>query len=197
MHPYQRSLSSSNTARDRHVGARSGARECACPWQLANENRRTSAVRRSDLDETHCVSDEQVVRRDALALLIVVAPSLLLGAVLTISLFGAYFGLSLLLVTVPPAAIAWRARTAPSDSVRLGRFAIASALVAGALTLATIASRPSSRTRSRSALRTRAGRSGGHLESVGPFDELDGHDEADGEGDGVEAVVDEPVGVAA
>jgi hypothetical protein len=73
------------------------------------------------------------------ALLIVVAPFLLLGAVLTISLIGAYFGLPLLLVTVPPAMVAWRVRTAPSDSVQLGRFAIASTLVASALTLTTIA----------------------------------------------------------
>ena len=46
-------------------------------------------------------------------------------------------------------------------------------------------------------LRTRAGRSGGHLESVCPLDQLDGDDEADSEGDRVESVVDEPVGVAA
>lgn len=85
------------------------------------------------------MSDEQLVRQAALALLIVVAPFLLLGAVLTISLFGAYFGLPLLLVTVPPTAIAWRVRTAPSDRVRLRRFAIASTLVASALTLTTIA----------------------------------------------------------
>ena len=85
------------------------------------------------------MSDEQLVRRAALGLLIVVAPFLLLGVVLTISLFGAYFGLPLLLVTVPPAVIAWRVRNAPSDSVRLGRFAIASALVAAALTLTIIA----------------------------------------------------------
>lgn len=85
------------------------------------------------------MSDEQAVRRAALALLIVVAPFLLLGAVLTISLIGAYFGLPLLLVTVPPAMVAWRVRTAPSDSVQLGRFAIASTLVASALTLTTIA----------------------------------------------------------
>ena len=85
------------------------------------------------------MSDEQLVRRAALGLLIVVAPFLLLGVVLTISLFGAYFGLPLLLVAVPPAVIAWRVRAAPSDSVRLGRFAIASALVAVALTFTTIA----------------------------------------------------------
>jgi hypothetical protein len=85
------------------------------------------------------VSDEQVVRRAALALLIVVAPFLLLGTVLTVSLFGAVFGLPLLLVTVPPALIAWRVRTTPSDSMRLWRFTIASAIVAGALTLATVA----------------------------------------------------------
>jgi hypothetical protein len=46
-------------------------------------------------------------------------------------------------------------------------------------------------------LRARAGRSGGHLESVGPFDELDRDDESDREGDRVEAMVDESVGVAA
>jgi hypothetical protein len=85
------------------------------------------------------VSDEQVVRRAALSLLIVVAPFLLLGAVLTISLFGAIFGLPLLLVTVPPAIVAWRVRTAPSDGMRLGRFAFASALVASALTVAIVA----------------------------------------------------------
>lgn len=85
------------------------------------------------------MSDEEVVRRAALALLIVVAPFLLLGTLLTISLFGAFFGLPLLLGTVPPAVIAWRVRTGPSDSVRRGRFAIASALVASALTLAIIA----------------------------------------------------------
>jgi hypothetical protein len=84
------------------------------------------------------VSDEQAVRRTALALLIVVAPFLLLGAVLTISLFGAIFGLPLLLVTVPPALTAWRVRTAPSDNIRLRRFAIASAIVAGVITLAIV-----------------------------------------------------------
>lgn len=84
------------------------------------------------------MSDEQAVRRAALALLIVVAPLLLLGAVLTISLFGAVFGLPLLLVMVPPALIAWQVRTAPSDSMRLGGFAFASALVAGALTFAIV-----------------------------------------------------------
>lgn len=85
------------------------------------------------------MSDEQLARRAALALLIVVAPFLLLGAVLTISLFGTVFGLPLLLVTVPPALIAWRVRTTPSDSMRLRRFASASAIVAGALTLTTAA----------------------------------------------------------
>ena len=85
------------------------------------------------------MSDEQAVRRAALALLIVVAPFLLLGAVLTISLFGAIFGVPLLLVTVPPATIAWRVRTAPSDGMQIGRLAFASALVAGALTLAIMA----------------------------------------------------------
>lgn len=83
--------------------------------------------------------DEQLARRAALALLIVVAPFLLLGAVLTISHFGAVFGLPLLLVTVPPALIAWRVRTTPSDSVRVRRVAIASTIVAGALTLAIVA----------------------------------------------------------
>jgi hypothetical protein len=71
-------------------------------------------------------------------LLVVVAPFLLLGAVLTISVFGAVFGLPLLLATIPPTLIAWRVRTAPSDSVRLGRFAVASAFVAGVLTLAIV-----------------------------------------------------------
>ena len=46
-------------------------------------------------------------------------------------------------------------------------------------------------------LRARAGRSGGWAPAVGPFDEFDGDDECDGEGDLVEAVVDEAVGVAA
>ena len=45
----------------------------------------------------------------------------------------------------------------------------------------------------RKRLRTRAGRSVGHFESVGPLDEFD----RDDEGDLVEAVVDEAVGVAA
>ena len=85
------------------------------------------------------MSEKQAVRRAALALIIVVAPFLLLGAVLTISLFGAVFGLPLLLVTVPPALIAWRVRTAPSDSMRLGRLAVASALVVGVLTVAIVA----------------------------------------------------------
>ncbi len=85
------------------------------------------------------MSDEQVARQTALALLIVLAPFLLLGTVLTISVFGAFFGLPLLLVTVPPAVVAWRVRTAPSDSMRLARSAFASALVAGALTLAIVA----------------------------------------------------------
>ena len=49
--------------------------------------------------------------------------------------------------------------------------------------------------RVRSRLRTRAGRSVGHLESVGPLDEFDRDDE--GDDDLVEAVVDEAVGVAA
>lgn len=46
-------------------------------------------------------------------------------------------------------------------------------------------------------LRARAGRSCGHLESVGPLDELDGDDESDRQCDRVEPVVDESVGVAA
>lgn len=85
------------------------------------------------------MSDDHDARRTALALLVVVAPLLLLGVVLTISVFGAVFGLPLLLVTVPPALIAWRVRAAPSDRVRLARFAVASALVAVALTVAIVA----------------------------------------------------------
>jgi len=46
-------------------------------------------------------------------------------------------------------------------------------------------------------VRTPAGRSGGHLESVGPFDELDHDDEANCEGDGVESVAHRAVGVEA
>ena len=84
------------------------------------------------------MSEEQAVRRAALALIIVVAPFLLLGAVLTLSLFGAVFGLPLLLMAVRPALIALQVRTAPSDSMRLGRFAVASALVTGVLTLAIV-----------------------------------------------------------
>ncbi|MEL6893730.1 MAG: hypothetical protein AAFP84_19215 [Actinomycetota bacterium] len=84
------------------------------------------------------MSDEQVVRRAAFMLLVVVAPFLGLGAVLTISLFGAVFGLPLLLATIPPTLIAWRVRTAPSDSVRLGRFVVASAFVAGVLAVAIV-----------------------------------------------------------
>jgi hypothetical protein len=45
-------------------------------------------------------------------------------------------------------------------------------------------------------IRTRAGRSDGHVESVCPFDELDGDDEGDREGNRVETMVDESVGVA-
>ena len=50
----------------------------------------------------------------------------------------AVFGLPLLLVTVTPAPIACRVRTAPSDSMRLGQPAVASAVVAGVLTLAIV-----------------------------------------------------------
>ena len=46
-------------------------------------------------------------------------------------------------------------------------------------------------------LRARAGRSSGWAPAVGPLGEFDGDDECDGEGDLVEAVVDEAVGVAA
>jgi hypothetical protein len=46
-------------------------------------------------------------------------------------------------------------------------------------------------------LRARAGRSGDRAPAVGPFDEFDGDHECDGEGDLVESVMDEAVGVAA
>jgi hypothetical protein len=81
------------------------------------------------------VEHESYTRRTALWLLVLLAPLLVVGALTTVSVLGAVFGVPLLVLTIPPAVVAWRVRSSPSDPKRLRHLAFASALVAGALTL--------------------------------------------------------------
>jgi len=69
-------------------------------------------------------------RRRATVELVVVAPLLLAGVVLTASLFGAYFGIPLLLVAVPLWIVAWRVRTDPGDDRRFRRLRVGASLLA-------------------------------------------------------------------
>ena len=84
------------------------------------------------------MTHRQETKQAALAFLIVLAPFVLLGTVLTISLFGAVFGLPLLFATVPPAVVAWRLRSSPTDSQRLHRLTVCAFVVACVLTVALV-----------------------------------------------------------
>lgn len=76
------------------------------------------------------------VQLTARALMIVIAPLLLLGVVLTISLFGAYFGVLLLLLTIPVAWTAWKVNSEPNSPALLNRLNVAAYAVAVTLTVA-------------------------------------------------------------
>lgn len=69
-------------------------------------------------------------RRRATVELVVVAPLLFAGAALTASLFGAYFGVPLLLVAVPLSIAAWRVRADPSDDRGFRRLRMGASLLA-------------------------------------------------------------------
>jgi hypothetical protein len=70
------------------------------------------------------------LRQAALAELLVVLPFVLLGIVLTLSLYGIYFGVPLLAVTVPIVLVVRDVRREPGDPGARRRLAIASAFVA-------------------------------------------------------------------
>ncbi len=67
--------------------------------------------------------------------LILVAPLVVLGIVLTLSLFGAIFGLPLLAFVVPVALVSTRIRNTPGDLGRRDHFRWASLALAGVMTV--------------------------------------------------------------
>lgn len=75
------------------------------------------------------------MRRLCLLLMVLIAPFLLVGAALTMSVFGAIFGLPILAASWPVFWSARRARRSPTDPASLNRLTIAAAALSLVLTV--------------------------------------------------------------
>ena len=86
-------------------------------------------------------SEEHVerVRRLCLLLMVLIAPFLLVGAALTVSVLGAIFGLPILAASWPVLRSARRARKSPTDPASLHRLTIAAAGLSLVLTVGLVA----------------------------------------------------------
>jgi 4-hydroxybenzoate polyprenyltransferase len=76
------------------------------------------------------------LRRAATVILVTVAPFLLAGAALTVSVNGAILGVPVLAVAIPTARTAWRVRQRPEDARRRRRAFVCGLLFASAFVVA-------------------------------------------------------------